>query len=492
MRNIKLILLLLTSSLLSAILSIWFYKESDHQKNLDLVAPGSSKIDDYYQYTNNSSRNISDSELNFVTAAGIVRPAVVHIRSVYEDASYVNPLYDELFREFFRYKQPNQEKSSSGSGVIISSDGYIITNNHVIENSSLIEIVLDDKRRYKADIVGTDITTDIALLKIDEKNLPFAKYGNSNDLKVGEWVLAIGNPFDLNSTVTAGIVSAKNRNINIIRQRGGQYSIEAFIQTDAAVNPGNSGGALINLKGELVGINTAIATNTGAYQGYSFAIPVNLVRKVENDLLKYGEVRRALIGVSIQTLTADIAEQRNIDKIEGVYINDVQAGGAADIGGLKSGDIIIFVDSIKVNSVPELQEQIALHYPGDKVLITYKRDNKIRKTTLALRDKNNNTEPLELSDKAIKIGQLDALLAPASDTDLKNLGIRSGVKIVRLYQGKLHKAGVKEGFIITHIDKKPVKSVEDIKNIIDNSVDGVFISGYYKDGTRYYLGIALD
>ncbi len=321
------------------------------------------------------ARNVAlyspDTKIDFTEAAEKSIHAVVHIKTKFNQQYYSNPMYD-----FFFGTQPRQYNQitplASGSGVIISPDGYIVTNYHVIKNADIIEVTLNDKRKFQTKVIGYDEMTDIALLKIDEKNLSYLRYGNSDKIKVGQWVLAIGNPFNLTSTVTAGIISAKARDINIMSR----YGIEAFIQTDAAVNPGNSGGALVNTAGELVGINTAIASNTGSYTGYSFAIPVNIVKKVVDDLIKYGKVQRAFLGASIVDLNADIAKYLGISKTEGVYIYEINPQGAAKKAGLRKGDIIESINGIEINSLPQLQEQLAKYHPDDEINIIALRSNK--------------------------------------------------------------------------------------------------------------------
>ena len=333
--------------------------------------------------------------VNFVMAADLTRPAVVHIKTYFTQkdlGQQFNPQMDPFLREFFgdgfggAIPQQKEPKEASGSGVIITQDGYIVTNNHVIENADKIEVILEDKRSYTAKLIGKDPTTDLALLKVEESGLPFVRLGDSDKLKIGEWVLAVGNPYDLTSTVTAGIVSAKARNINILRSKE-NFAIESFIQTDAAVNPGNSGGALVNLKGELVGINTAIASPTGSYSGYSFAVPVGIVKKVMDDLLKFGEVQRGLLGINIQDVTAGLAKEKGIKEVKGVYVGGVNDNGAAKEAGIKTGDVIIKVDGHDVNSSSELQEAIGRHRPGDKVGITLLRDDKSLELVATLKNK---------------------------------------------------------------------------------------------------------
>ena len=326
---------------------------------------------------------------DFTEAAERSIHAVVHVTSKYNLESedyYKSPIYNWLFGETYR-----QQSVSFGSGVIISEDGYIVTNYHVVEESDEIQVVLNDKRTFTAELVGTDPSTDIALLKLESTNLPYISFGNSDILKVGEWVLAIGNPFNLTSTVTAGIVSAKARNINILRDQS-NYPIESYIQTDAAVNKGNSGGALVDLKGELVGVNSAIISPSGSYSGYSFAIPINLVKKVVDDIMKYGEVQRAVLGVTIKNINSEIAKKYNLDKIEGILIIGVSKDGAAKDAGIKEGDVILKITDIKVNSMAELTEQIGKYSPGDKVYVTIKRDNKRKQFDVLLRHMHGNTK----------------------------------------------------------------------------------------------------
>ena len=311
--------------------------------------------------------------VDFTQAAEMSVGAVVHVKTKYNvyGKQYVDPFYQFFFGR--PQQQPQQQAQASGSGVILSEDGYIVTNNHVIQQANEIEVVLNDKRSFTAQLIGTDPNTDIALLKIEATDLPTLQMGNSDDLKIGEWVLAVGNPFNLTSTVTAGIVSAKARNINIL---DADMKIESFIQTDAAVNPGNSGGALVNTRGELVGINTAIASQTGSYAGYAFAVPTSIVQKVVADLRQYGSVQRALLGIRMLDITSEVQQYYGLKSLEGVYIVEVVPGSAAENGGLASGDVLIAVDGTTVNSSSELQEKIARKNPGDEVTLTVLRNDK--------------------------------------------------------------------------------------------------------------------
>ena len=323
---------------------------------------------------NRGAETVGVAPVDFTKAAEMSVGAVVHVKTkynVYGKQQYVDPFYQFFFGR--PQQQPQAQAQATGSGVILSQDGYIVTNNHVIQQANEIEVVLNDKRSFPAQLIGTDPNTDIALLKIEATGLPTLAMGNSDDLKVGEWVLAVGNPFNLTSTVTAGIVSAKARNINIL---DAEMKIESFIQTDAAVNPGNSGGALVNTRGELVGINTAIASQTGSYAGYAFAVPTSIVQKVVADLRQYGSVQRALLGIRMLDITSEVQQYYGLKSLEGVYIAEVVDGSAAEKGGVIDGDVIVAMDGASVNSSSELQEKIARKNPGDEVTLTVKRDGK--------------------------------------------------------------------------------------------------------------------
>jgi Do/DeqQ family serine protease len=440
----------------------------------------------------NTNISSPESNIDFTSAAEQSIHAVVNVKTTYP-LNYGNQYLYDPFRDFFgRSQRPQEAPTSTGSGVIISQDGYIVTNNHVIDGADKIEITLNDKRSYSAEIIGKDPTTDLALLKIKESNLPFMSYGNSDNVKVGEWVLAVGNPFNLTSTVTAGIISAKGRNINIIGNdpSKGLYPIESFLQTDAAVNPGNSGGALVNTKGELVGINSAIASNTGSYTGYSFAIPVNIARKVVADLLEFGEVQRAFIGVSIKDLDAKLAKEKSINELKGVYVNGLTNGGSAEEAGIKEGDVILKISDAEVNNVPELQEQVSRYRPGDKINVTLKRNNQEKVVAVVLKNKNGTTDVVE-KPKIEVVSTLGAAFEPVNEKELKKLNIENGLKISKLGAGKLLSAGIKEGFIITGVDKKKISSIEDLKSALENKKGGVLIEGVYPNGMRAYYGFGM-
>ncbi|MFL5763014.1 MAG: trypsin-like peptidase domain-containing protein [Bacteroidia bacterium] len=429
--------------------------------------------------------------VDFTEAAESSVHSVVNVKTTYPMEAQ-SQAYDPFLDFFGGQRQSQGAPIATGSGVIVSADGYIVTNNHVVEGADKVEITLNDKRSYDAEIIGKDAATDLALLKIKENNLPFITYGNSDNVKVGEWVLAVGNPFNLNSTVTAGIISAKGRNIGMHETDAekGIFPIESYLQTDAAVNPGNSGGALVNAKGELVGINAAIASNTGSYTGYSFAIPVNLTRKVIADLLEYGEVQRAFIGVSISDLDGKLAKEKSINEIKGVYVKGVVEGGSGEEAGIKEGDVITKIGDYSVNNVPELQEQISRYRPGNKVNVTLTRNNQEKVVPVILKNKNGNTDVVA-KPKVEVISTLGASFEEVSKEDMKKLNIENGLKITKLAAGKLLSAGIREGFVITSIDKKKINTVDDIKSSLETKKGGVLIEGIYPNGMRAYYGFGM-
>lgn len=429
---------------------------------------------------------------DFTTAAEASVNAVVHVKVVQDDHRPQLDAESQLFNFFFGpgYSQPRQAEPvmSSGSGVIISPDGYIVTNNHVIDKASRIEVVLNDRRSFVAELVGTDPTTDIALLKIDADSLQALAFGNSDALRVGEWVLAVGNPFNLTSTVTAGIVSAKSRSIGIIAP-GSSIGIESFIQTDAAVNPGNSGGALVNTRGELVGINTAIASRTGSYSGYSFAVPSDMVQKVAQDLRMYGEVQRALLGVSIAEVTPQMLADLKLDRPEGVAVMSVSDGSGAKAAGVQVNDVIVAVDGEKVNSVPALQEKIGRRRPGDSVKLDIKRAGKAQQVVVTLRNIRGTTGIVKVEDSDKYLG---ATFAKVPSDELRRLRVGSGIKVKSLAAGKLKEAGVREGFIIVKANRMPVSSAEEFAQIAASASEGLFIAGVYPNGKVEYYAINLE
>lgn len=448
----------------------------------------------FTNYVFDSTDFVVPEGLNFVYAAKSATPAVVHIRTVYKgnQGESRNPM-DDFFKDYFGDQFDRGERApgrGAGSGVIVTSDGYIATNNHVIEGASEIEILLNDNRSFKAEIIGTDPNTDLALLKIDGEGFESMKFGDSENIQIGEWVLAIGNPYEFTSTVTAGIVSAKARNIDILRRYGdpqNQYKIEAFIQTDAAVNPGNSGGALVNLKGELVGINTAIASPTGSFAGYSFAVPASLVKKVIFDLKDFGAVQRPLLGINIRDVDAALAKEKNLDILKGVWVGGVVENSAADDAGLELGDVIIAIAGKPVKNVAELQEKVALNRPGDKIEVTFIRDGKTKTTDAILKNVQNNTEKI-VKERSFDIEGLE--VQPVSEVIKKELKIESGVQIKTLKNRKWAEANIKEGFIVTKIDRKPINTVDDLTASLENARgEGLLIEGIYPNGEKSYYGI---
>jgi len=428
---------------------------------------------------------------NFVLAAEQSVNAVVHVKTQSEIAPAYNP-----WAQFFGYDMQPRVETGSGSGVIISNDGYIVTNNHVIEGANSIAVSLNDGSEYSARLIGTDKSTDLAVLKIEaEEALPTIPFGSSDVVKVGEWVLAVGNPFDLTSTVTAGIVSAKARNINLLEYDPNNqvFPVESFIQTDAAVNPGNSGGALVNTRGELIGINTAIASRTGSYAGYSFAIPSGIVEKVARDLMEYGNVQRGYIGVVIREVDQSLATELGMKKASGIYVSDLSENGAASEAGIRQGDVILSVSGVAVNSVPQLQEQVSKYRPGDKVGVKIWRKGEEQTVNVVLRDNQGNSSVNASPRKNLGTAEarLGAALDLASAEELKALGLTGGVKVKELNNGKLLSSGVKKGFIISKADGRPVMSVDDLNAVISSASGGILLEGYYPNGTKAYYGLGL-
>ena len=436
--------------------------------------------------------------LDFTHAARKSTPGVVHITStIVQTYTQADPFRDFFGDDFFRYfpapdSSPKERRSqSSGSGVIISKDGYIVTNNHVVAGADDIKITLHNKETFTAELIGTDPSTDLALIKIDESGLDYLDMGNSDEVQVGEWVLAVGNPFNLESTVTAGIISAKGRNINILKER---YSIESFIQTDAAVNPGNSGGALVNTKGELIGINTAIATPTGTYAGYSFAVPVNIVKKVTEDLKKYGIVQRGFLGVIIQNVNGDLADELDLDVSSGVYIQELVEDGAAAEYGIEEGDVIVEIDGKPITSSPELQETIGSKRPGDQVTVTVNRDGKTKNVKVTLRNKDGEAKIIEKQEIAPMVS-LGIELKELSDAEREKFDVKGGVKVAKINDGKIRRhTRMREGFVITSIDGKSITTPDQVNDFFSQKKEGaVMIEGFYP-GTpgKTFYGFGLD
>jgi serine protease Do len=495
MKTIKKFLSVFSIALLGGIAAITvdhFYSNKQYQ----ITAEANLRNPTPVKFVGLSSNNsMPECNVSFVTAASKSVPAVVHIQSKVEMEG--QPTYNSLWDYFNGNGQPSKLQGMvSGSGVIVSSDGYIVTNNHVIEEAGKIEVTLADRQTYTAKVIGKDPATDLALLKIDAKNLPYLEYGNSDDAQVGQWVLAVGNPYNLTSTVTAGIISAKGRNIDMLPGDPARklYPVESYLQTDAAVNPGNSGGALVNTDGTLVGINSAIASNTGSFTGYSFAIPVNLVKKVVADMLQYGgTVQRAFLGVSISNVDADLAKNAGLNSTEGVYVNGTEENGAAQMAGIQKGDVILKIGDQPVNDVANLEEQIGKYRPGNKITITISRDNKTMDIPVELRNLDGNTSVVKPNAEPteIVVNELGASFAPVSSSEKQKLHIENGVKVANITEGKLSGVGIGKGFIITKIDHQNVNSPEEVQKIIENKTGGILVEGIYPNGMRAYYAFGM-
>jgi serine protease Do len=438
--------------------------------------------------------------LDFTGTAESVTKAVVHIRSTQERSTRDNSQIPEQFRYFFDGPGESQgPQQSTGSGVLINKNGYIVTNNHVVDGAEIVQVTLYDNRELKAEVIGTDPDTDLAVIKINEKDLPYLSFVNSDDSKVGQWVLAVGNPFNLNSTVTAGIISAKGRNINIInsgnRDRNGEpaarTAIESFIQTDAAINPGNSGGALVDLTGGLLGINTAIASPTGSYSGYGFAVPSNIVSKITEDLIAFGTVQRGWLGIEVRSVDSNLAKQEGLDVNEGAYIagyGNNESLSAAKAAGIKPGDVVIQIDNAPIKSSAALIEYVGLRRPGDKINVTVDRAGKTMVIPVTLKNREGNTSTVKREEKV----EAAAIGFELEDVDvklLKRLDLEQGVKVKSLDNSKLKRTGMRDGFIITHVDDVAVKTTEDVNKIIKKKKAGDLITfaGVYEDYPREYI-----
>jgi Do/DeqQ family serine protease len=501
------------TAFLGGALALGVYKVVENKYTSGMSLEEKQKV--YFANNPLPAANSSTGELtDFTVAAAAVTPAVVYIRTTY--ASQDNGGQDQmqqLFGDMFGQRMaPQGPQMASGSGVIISPDGYIVTNNHVVEKAEKIDIITNDHQHYTAKVIGTDPNTDLALIKISATNLPIVKMGNSDAVKVGEWVLAVGNPFKLTSTVTAGIVSAKGRGIGIIgsqdqddqqvnpfggrmRQQQPQQKrlntgIESFIQTDAAINPGNSGGALVNTKGELIGINSAIASHTGSYEGYGFAIPINLAKKVLNDIEKFGAVKRGYLGVTFKELDQDAAETLHIDRSVGLYVDEVVPGSGAAAAGLQKGDVIIKVEGKPVYESSDLQEPVARLQPGDKIAVTVARGSAEKNFSVTLKaDAGIAARRSTASTKSAEemYNKLGASFKPLTQAQKAKFHVNSGVVVTQVRPGLLFDdTQIPVGSVITSINKQPVNSTEDISRAITSLKNGnLIITGYYPDGTSF-------
>lgn len=426
---------------------------------------------------------------DFTYAAESCIDAVVYVGVTIPPAA--SNMQIDLFRFFFGDEgfgqQPqSREQRASGSGVIISEDGYIVTNNHVVANASQVEVTLHNNKSYKAKVVGTDPATDIAVIKIEASGLKYLKLADSDKLRLGQWVLAIGSPYELKGTVTAGIVSAKGRSMP---NYTGEFKIESFIQTDAAVNPGNSGGALVNLDGELVGINTAILSRTGTFTGYSFAVPTNIVKSISGDIIKYGSVRRALLGIVMSPIDEKTASELKLSSRDGVYINEVSSGSAAEKAGVKKGDVLVEIDGTKLTTPSSVQEKVTAYHPGDKAMLTIFRDGKLSNLRVTFQGSTQETGTVNTDGGVVFYG---SVLKEASKETLSRLGIKSGVEIVSVGPGKMRNAGASEGFVIQYVNDRPVKTAKEVIDIAKNSRRSVFLEGVTAYGKASYFGFGKD
>ena len=475
-------------------------QDKKNEKDIEEIQKNAGGYTNTVSYSNN---------VDFRLAARIATPGVVNIKSTFKPQNHQygdeNPsdFYDlpDSFKDFFRndpfFRQfkfePNNDSEpiiGGASGVILTPDGYIVTNNHVVKDADEIDVTLFNGKSYKAKIIGTDPQTDLALIKIDEKNLSFVAFGDSDKIEVGEWVVAVGNPFNLASTVTAGIVSAKARNINILKNQG---AIESFIQTDAVMNPGNSGGALVTLEGKLIGINTAIATPTGVYAGYAFAIPVDIVKKVSNDLMNFGSVSRGFLGISIRDMDSKIAKEINIDRANGVYVDSVATNGAAKEAGVKAKDVIISIDGMETMTSSKLQEIVMRKRPGDKVKILLIRNGNERKELVATLQKQEASPKITKTKNPELLTDLGVQLVPISKEDQKNYKVKNGLKVTKLYNGKLKKnTNIREGFVITAVNNKEVSTIDSFIEAVEAQQGGIMLEGKYAgDPTYYYYAFGM-
>lgn len=490
--KIKSILVVVAISAATAVLSVWSYEKLTQNRYAGIQESGKLPVN-YAGFFDNDNNKLSPvGPVDFSPAATAATPAVVHIKTRTKAKQVTNNLPkrrtpfsdffgDDMLDDFFGGPrvQMMPEQRASGSGVFISQDGYIVTNNHVVEGADEVSVTLSNKRNYTGKIVGADRNSDIAVIKIEGNNFPYIVYGNSDDIKLGQWVLAIGYPLNLDVTVTAGIVSAKARAIGINR---GNSPIESFIQTDAAVNPGNSGGALINTDGELIGINSAIASPTGSYAGYSYAIPVNIVKKIINDLVKFGTVQRAYIGIEYpnelisEEQRKQLGLKEGVEIGDGVYVSGLANEGAAKAAGIKKGDFITKINGVTINSGPELQDQVARYKPGDKITVTYIRDGKESTVTVTLKNKSGNYDVVKAENILDKLG---AELVNIDKATAQKNDITGGILVKSIGNGILKNTRMQEGFVITSVNGQEVKDLEELKNILGNSKGTVRLEGIY-------------
>ncbi|MEP7232615.1 MAG: trypsin-like peptidase domain-containing protein [Ginsengibacter sp.] len=500
-KNIFLTVLISTLTTMAVIFGYNKYEHNSNNPNFQsLNIPSNYKYAGFYDDKGNPTPGPAD----FTQAAEAAIPTVVHIRTKTNPRQVSNNLPnqknpfsdlfgdDDLFNQFFGNgggRQRMMPSQASGSGVIISDDGYIVTNNHVVAGADEVTVTLSNRKTYTAKVVGADPSYDLAVVKVDAKNLPFIIYGNSDNTKIGQWVLALGYPLNLEATVTAGIISAKSRSLGLNRDKNGQrnMAVESFLQTDAAVNMGNSGGALINTNGELIGINSAIASPTGYYNGYSYAIPVNIVKKVINDLIKFGSVQRGFLGamfIDAGTFTDQEKQKANVPvSVDGVYITDVTKTGAAIEAGIKKGDIIRKINDVSINSGSELQEQLSNYKPADKINVTIERDGKRITYPVTLK---NNAGNYDIVKTDVTLDKFGADLVTLDPKKAKEYGLPGGIIVKKINEGAINdQTRMRDGFIITKVDGKDVKSVDELKAAVGNSKQ-VTITGYYPGYSEPY------
>ncbi|MDB5231708.1 MAG: HtrA protease/chaperone protein [Chitinophagaceae bacterium] len=483
--KLKSILMVVVLSASTAVLSVWGYNKFSQTQYAGLQQPGKLPVN-YAGFFD--AKNAPGTAVDFSAAATSATPAVVHIKTRTKSKQITNnlprgknplsDLFGDDFGDFFGgpRSQMTPEQRASGSGVLISQDGYIVTNNHVVDGADEINVTLANKRSYKATVVGADPNSDIAVIRIDGNNFPYLVYGNSDESKLGQWVLAIGYPLNLDVTVTAGIISAKARAIGINR---GKYPIESFIQTDAAVNPGNSGGALVNTNGELIGINSAIASPTGSYAGYSYAIPVNIVKKVINDLIKFGTVQRAFIGITYpnEQITDEQKKAEGIKEGDGIYVSGVDPEGAAKAAGITKGDFVTKINGVTIGSGPELQDQVSRYKPGDKISVSYVRNGKEYNTSVTLKNRSGNYSQVTAETLSEKLG--GAELATVDNATAKKSNIQGGIVVKKLGTGILKGTRMQEGFIITSVNGQDVKTLDELNKLLSAANGTVRLEGVY-------------
>lgn len=492
--NRKSIFTMIGVSAITALVTAWSFGQLSSPNKATEVFQDSQKLPANYASFKQAKGGATVYPIDFTSAATAATPAVVHIktrinaRTVTQQAPrspFADLFGDDFFGDFFGDGGQRQmrlpEQRASGSGVIMTQDGYIVTNNHVIENADEINVTLPNKKSYKAELIGADPSSDLAVLKISGEGLPYLVWGNSDEVRLGQWVLAIGYPWSLDVTVTAGIVSAKARSLGLNRQKS-QSPVESFIQTDAAVNQGNSGGALVDTEGRLIGINSAIASQTGSYAGYSYAIPVNIVRKIVGDLIKFGTVQRAYLGLTYipDNVSDEELKKLGVKQGEGVYVSGVNEGSAAKEAGIKEGDYITAINEIAVSSASEMVEQVANYRPGDKISITYKRDGKEKKGNATLKNISGNTDVVKSESKSSSIiRQLGGELVTVDSKQAKQWGIKGGVQVKSIGDGLLSGTRMQEDFVITSVSGTAVTSIEDLASALGKAQGNVRLEGIY-------------